>query len=414
MLKTIVYLVGLFVVTLIIKALRSLTNHGYAKTSSILKFNLLLLIPAVLGSAFVMSRFYTSPYSSRFDKTHGDTDAETIVTDCYSGTQFVVPVSYFQVEFANHFDVVVAGYGDEMTLYEPTGRKSDGLLSFLFHNGVVLFFMTFILIEALGNLLWTRRINANKKHGAMTSKNQPAATPLKTQESKQAEIETDALSNVDAEQSSGTLCTDKNVDTSANCECESPSPKVETEGFISTREQHATISINQTDATDSKAQESRQTDVETDTLKYVDLGLPSGTLWADRNMGASAVYDCGKLCSKAEAKGCLPTYDQCAELIEKCEFASCLMPDSNGMMCNCIKVTGPNDNSIFFPCTTKVDEAGDGKAMSCWCDSRSGAFSAFMLFQLEMLGILDFASISNLTIGMTSEETMKMVRTVKQ
>ena len=340
MLKTIVCLVGLFVVTLIIKSLRALTNHGYAKTSSILKFNLLLLIPAVLVSAFVMSRFYTSPYSSHFDKTYGDTDVETIVTDCYSGTQFVVPVSYSQVEFAKHFDVVVAGYGDEMTLYEPTGRKSDGLLSFLFHNGGVPFFMTFILIEALGNLLWVRRIKANKKHGAITPKNQPAATPLKTQESKQVEVETD-------------------------------------------------------------------------TLKYIDLGLPSGTLWADRNMGASAVYDCGILCSKDEAEGCLPTYKQCAELIEKCEFASCLMPDSNGMMCNCIKVTGPNGNSIFFPCTTEVDEAGDGKAMSSWCYSRAGEFSAFMLFQLEMLGILDFASIRNLTIGMTSVDTKKMVRTVK-
>lgn len=413
MLKTIVCLVGLFVVTLIIKSLRALTNHGYAKTSSILKFNLLFLIPAVLVSAFVMSRFYTSPYSSRFDKTYGDTNVETIVTDCYSGTQFVVPVSCSQVEFAKHFDVVVAGYGDEMTLYEPTGRKSDGLLSFLFHNGGVLFFMTFILIEALGNLLWVRRIKANKKHGAITPKNQPAATPLKTQESKQPEIKTDTLSNADAGQPSGTLYTDKNMDTSANSECESPSSKVETEGFLPTHEQHATIPINQTYATTSKTQESKQVEVETDTLKYIDLGLPSGTLWADRNMGASAVYDCGILCSKDEAEGCLPTYKQCAELIEKCEFASCLMPDSNGMMCNCIKVTGPNGNSIFFPCTTEVDEAGDGKAMSSWCYSRAGEFSAFMLFQLEMLAILDFASIRNLTIGMTSVDTKKMVRTVK-
>ena len=29
--------------------------------------------------------------------------------------------------------------------------------------------------------------------------------------------------------------------------------------------------------------------------KKIDLGLPSGTLWADRNIGATDIYDGGKL-----------------------------------------------------------------------------------------------------------------------
>lgn len=39
----------------------------------------------------------------------------------------------------------------------------------------------------------------------------------------------------------------------------------------------------------------KETLYEEDSYKYVDLGLPSGTLWADRNIGATDIYDGGKL-----------------------------------------------------------------------------------------------------------------------
>lgn len=54
---------------------------------------------------------------------------------------------------------------------------------------------------------------------------------------------------------------------------------------------------------------------EKESIQYIDLGLPSGTLWADRNTGAEGKYKLGALYDKANAPGKLPSYDQCAELI---------------------------------------------------------------------------------------------------
>lgn len=123
MLKFAIYAVGLFVVTAIIKALRALTNRGYAKASSIIKFNLLLIIPVVLVSAFAMSRFHTSSYSSHFSKEYGEGADETIVINNDDNTRFVVPANYSSVEFGKHFDVVVAGNGDNQKIYDSSGRS---------------------------------------------------------------------------------------------------------------------------------------------------------------------------------------------------------------------------------------------------------------------------------------------------
>lgn len=85
-------------------------------------------------------------------------------------------------------------------------------------------------------------------------------------------------------------------------------------------------------------------------------------------------------------------------------------------MVNCVGVTGPNGNKIFFPCSDKVDEAEcDGMiASSCWSETQYGeSFAAFMLFQQKMLGILNFSEIVNLTIGVTNAETLKSARYVQ-
>lgn len=149
-----------------------------------------------------------------------------------------------------------------------------------------------------------------------------------------------------------------------------------------------------------------------DSVQYIDLGLSSGTLWADRNVGAEGVYKLGTLHDKPSAPGKLPTYDQCAELITECDFSSCLVPDENNIMKNFIKVEGPNKNSIFFPCVHAGGEDSEIGAY-CWCADDMGDQSFFMLFQERLLGVLDFPEITNLTIGVTQASEKLMVRTVK-
>ncbi len=111
--------------------------------------------------------------------------------------------------------------------------------------------------------------------------------------------------------------------------------------------------------------------------QFIDLGLPSGTLWADRNIGADApeqVGDCFRFgetvpftedspqyiyedieeniagttkdaASVILGKGYkIPTLEQIKELILLCSWEWTELNGAKGM-----KVTGPNRNSIFFP-----------------------------------------------------------------
>lgn len=160
--KFLIYAVGLAIVSLIIKGLWALEKKGLKKTSSILKFNLLLIIPAVLVSAFTLSRFYTSEYSDRFEKPTGDSE-QTIITDTKSESQFEIPCEYSNMEFGKHFDVVAVydyeSKGDAITLYDPQGKQMDGILPYLFNNGFLILWVIFITIEGIGNWLWIRKVS---------------------------------------------------------------------------------------------------------------------------------------------------------------------------------------------------------------------------------------------------------------
>ncbi len=85
--------------------------------------------------------------------------------------------------------------------------------------------------------------------------------------------------------------------------------------------------------------------------KFVDLGLPSGTLWAEMNVGANSATDSGTYYSWSDAtswngwgSGCrLPTNAECQELINNCTWT--WDSDKKGF-----KVTSKkSDNSIFLP-----------------------------------------------------------------
>ena len=112
-------------------------------------------------------------------------------------------------------------------------------------------------------------------------------------------------------------------------------------------------------------------------VQLIDLGLPSGTLWADRNLGADAPEECGDyyrfgeivaftedspeyVCNEVEGdiagtdrdaattilgkKFRMPTFKKIKELIELCSRQWTQINGVNGIV-----VTGPNGNSIFFP-----------------------------------------------------------------
>lgn len=112
--------------------------------------------------------------------------------------------------------------------------------------------------------------------------------------------------------------------------------------------------------------------------KLIDLGLPSGTKWADRNLGATSVTSFGsyyafgetlpkQTFSKSNYKGnatypniastendaatkkygkgwSVPTKKQFEELLDNCEKSNAFV---NGIMV--VKLTGPNGNSIYMP-----------------------------------------------------------------
>ena len=76
---------------------------------------------------------------------------------------------------------------------------------------------------------------------------------------------------------------------------------------------------------------------------YVDLGLPSGTLWKNANEGGEdTFYNYNYAVRRFGNK--LPTTEQLEELIDKCAWQRTTQNGVNGY-----KVTGPNGNSIFLP-----------------------------------------------------------------
>jgi len=98
--------------------------------------------------------------------------------------------------------------------------------------------------------------------------------------------------------------------------------------------------------------------------QYVDLGLPSGTLWADRNIGANSPEEYGVYYTLDEAKtlDCtLPSNEQFDELANKCSSIWTTQNGINGRL-----LTGPNGNKLFLPAagyyedTAHYDECIDG------------------------------------------------------
>ena len=147
-----------------------------------------------------------------------------------------------------------------------------------------------------------------------------------------------------------------------------------------------------------------------DTHQYVDLGLPSGTLWATCNVGASVPEGYGNFYAWGETKTkdtyswsnyeyasgssstCqdigthiagtsydvakavwgsnwkMPTLDQANELLNKCTISLATVNNVNGL-----RFKGPNGNTIFFPMTGyKYDSNYSKEGTQCyiWTDTK--------------------------------------------
>ena len=81
--------------------------------------------------------------------------------------------------------------------------------------------------------------------------------------------------------------------------------------------------------------------------KYIDLGLPSGTLWAACNVGANAPEEYGghyDVNGMGRLDVTPPTKEQIEELCFVCENKWTSLNGTEGRL-----FTGPNGNSIFLP-----------------------------------------------------------------
>ena len=98
-------------------------------------------------------------------------------------------------------------------------------------------------------------------------------------------------------------------------------------------------------------------------IHFVDLGLPSGTLWADRDVAVRPLDESS-----------LPSYEQAQELIECCDFCIRTTPDGE----KSISVLGPSGKFIYFP--MEDYEGTPGPSGCCWC--RGGGTEEFGYFLL--------------------------------
>ena len=116
-------------------------------------------------------------------------------------------------------------------------------------------------------------------------------------------------------------------------------------------------------------------------IEYVDLGLPSGRLWATEN--AEGYYTYGE--AKEEFGELLPKSEAFKELWEECQWLWDVK--NKGMI-----VVGPNTNTNFLPALGRRDcDSDDVRSFGCYWsyDSDSQAYARHLFFHSNGVCPLD-------------------------
>ena len=129
-----------------------------------------------------------------------------------------------------------------------------------------------------------------------------------------------------------------------------------------------------------------------DLAEYVDLGLPSATLWKSSKEKGFYDYD-SALCYFGDR---LPSYEQFEELIKYCSWSW------NGIG---LEVTGNNGNSIFLEAAGWRDQKGRvtlvGTDGGYWSSTKKGSENAWYLNFTEKKGVvrmLNYSRSSGLSV----------------
>lgn len=107
-------------------------------------------------------------------------------------------------------------------------------------------------------------------------------------------------------------------------------------------------------------------------VRFTDLGLPSGTLWAESDVEAPVMQGCS-----------IPTFDQAQELITCCDFYITTRTDGRRFY----RAQGPSGQSVLFPIGDY--DGTPGASGCCWCSGRPGdsQYAYFLLISEETITV---------------------------